>query len=200
MSFDRLPDRMLGYATFELAELLAKLTARQRAAIDRIVEHVYIHNRPWAALFREQPATPPSRDTRTGATLPGRPAIPPICPESSYYRKGKVTAEGNVKGEGWGHNKEFQEALKKAVELALATKERERAERLRRAKEYAEENARAAVETWVEVMENDRVGFARIEAAKALLELAFRGEGVENQSSGRALEHDWWAAADGGND
>lgn len=191
MSFNRIPDRMVAYATYELAELLAKLTTQQRAAIDRIVDHVYINNRPWAMLFRTQPAIDISNEHPLG-----RAAIPPICAEANYYRKGKLDAEGNRSGEGWGHNQAFQEALKKAVELALAGQERERSQRLQAAKRRAEDNAQLAVDQWVDIMQTGRVEFARIEAAGKVLELAYRGEGSDTQSSGRAVEHDWWAAAD----
>lgn len=191
MSFARLPDRMVAYATYELAEMLARLTAKQRSAIDRIVEHVYINNRPWAPLFRTQPAITISAEHPLG-----RAAIPPICTEANYYRRGTVDANGDLHGAGWAHDPDFQAALKKAAELALATVERERAERLRAAKTYAETNARAAVVAWVEIMENGRNEMARIDAAGRVLDLAYRGEGEQDQSSGRAVENDWWAATD----
>lgn len=195
MTFSRIPDRMLGYATYELAELLAKLTQRQREAIDRIVDHVYVNNRPWAILFRTQPPIDISDEHPLG-----RAAIPPICAEANYYRRGRVDAEGNLHGEGWGHNAAFKAALEKAAELALATVERERSQRLQAAKRRAEDNAELAVDQWVDVMQHGRVEFARIEAATKVIELAYRGEGGGAQSSGRAMEHDWWAAADGGSD
>lgn len=47
-----LPAAMADYATYELVERLAALTTQQRAAIARIVEHVYIQNKPLADLLR----------------------------------------------------------------------------------------------------------------------------------------------------
>src|SRR5687767_5591079 len=106
---------MAAYATWELAEKLAKLSAPQRDAIDRIVQHVYIENLPWAALFRGEDR---------------------ICAETSYYRRGKVDEEtGKRVKPGWGHDDDFQDALDHARKLALSAQERERLGWLRRAKE-----------------------------------------------------------------
>lgn len=192
MSYSTVPARMLAYATHELAELLAALTPAQRAAIDRIVEHVYINNRPWAILFVNQPEIPPC------AEFPlGRPAIPRICAETNYYRRGRYDPETDTtKGAGWAHDPAFKEALDRAKELALATREEERSRKLQAAKRRAEDNAELAVNQWVSIMQSSRVDFARIEAAGKVLELAFRGEG-DTQSSGRELERDWWQAAEG---
>lgn len=52
MAKNALPPEMAGYATYELVELLTALTPQQRSAIARIVEHVYVQNRPLADLLR----------------------------------------------------------------------------------------------------------------------------------------------------
>ena len=177
MSFARLPDRMVGYATWELAEKLAKLTGPQREAIDRIVQHVYIENLPWADLFRG--------DDR-------------ICAETSYYRRGKVDDEGKRIKPGWGHDEDFQAALKEATTLALQSQERERLGLLNRAKRRAETLAENAVNAWNHVMEYGKDERARNEAAQKVIDLAFKGSGPEQSNSGASLEADWWAAADDG--
>lgn len=176
MLLGRLPDRMVGYATYELAEKLAALTSRQRDAIDRIVQHVYVEGRPWAELFRG--------DDR-------------ICAETNYYRRGTVNAEtGKVKNAGWAHDEQFQAALSEAIKLALAAQQRERLGKLQRAKMLAEDSAENAVGQWVRVMSTSGNDFARIDAAGRVLELAFRGSG-EVTDTGAAEEADWWAAAGG---
>lgn len=179
MSFERLPDGMVAYATYELADLLGQLTTRQRAAIDRIVQHVYIANRPWAELFRG--------DSR-------------ICPEANYYRKGTIDPEtGQPRGYGWGHDPDFQAALQQAVRLALAAEQRERLGHLQRAKRRAEAEAVNAVKQWVEIMEGSRNDFARLDAAGRVIDLAFKGSG-EQADTGASAEADWWAAAGGGDE
>lgn len=177
VSFTRLPDRMVGYATWELAELLGKLTGPQRDAIDRIVQHVYIENLPWADLFRG--------DDR-------------ICAETSYYRKGKIDDEGKRVKPGWGHDEDFQAALKEAMSLALQAKERERLGLLNRAKRYAEQAAGPAVQTWVNVMAFGVDDRARNEAAQKVIDLAFKGSGPEQGNAAASVEQDWWAATVGG--
>lgn len=173
MSFERLPDGMVGYATYELAEMLGKLRQPQRAAIDRIVRHVYIDNRAWADLFRGDDK---------------------ICAEANYYRRGKVNEEtGKVTKAGWAHDADFQEALQHAVRLALATQQRERTRWLQLAKARAEQRAEAAVNTWDDVMMHGQDERARNEAAAKMIDLAFKGSG-EQADTGASLEADWWAA------
>lgn len=193
MTFERLPDGMVGYATWELAELLAKLTPRQRDAIDRIVRHVYINNRPWAELFRDQPAIAISHEHPLG-----RAAIPRICPEAAYYRRGTVDERtGKRKGFGWAHDPDFKAALEHAVKLALATQERERMGRLRLAKEYAEQAAAPMVQVWVNVATFGIDDRARSDAAQRVVDLAFKGSD-DRSDTGASVEADWWAAAAGG--
>jgi hypothetical protein len=164
---------MAGYATWELAELLGQLTPRQRAAIDRIVRHVYINNQPIAHLFRG--------DDR-------------ICPEAAYYRKGKADPEtGKRSGFGWGHDPDFLAALESAKRLALATQERERMGHLQQAKRYAEQAAAPAVQVMVNVMTFGVDDAARINAAQKVIDFAFKGSG-EQTHTGAGVEADWWAA------
>jgi hypothetical protein len=192
VSFERLPDGIVGYATYELAELLAKLTTRQRDAIDRIVRHVYLNNRPWAELFRDQPPIDISDDHPLG-----RAAIPRICPEAMYYRRGTIDATtGERKGFGWGHDPDFKAALEQAVNLALGQQQRERLEYLQRAKRYAEQAAGPMVQVWVNVAAFSADDSARINAAAKVIDLAFKGAG-ESTDTGASLEQDWWAAAGG---
>lgn len=88
------------YELDKLAELLAKLTQRQRAAINRIVEHVYLRNGTVADLF-----VGPNR----------------ICAAGTYYRVGGYHPEtGERTGYGWGHNPDFQAALKQARKAAFS--------------------------------------------------------------------------------
>jgi hypothetical protein len=170
---------MAGYATYELAQLLAKLSTRQRAAIDRIVQHIFIDNRPWAELFRGEDR---------------------ICPEANYYRRGRLDPETGeyARGHkpGWGHDPDFQAALAEAVKLALGSQERERLHWLQRAKRRAEERAEAAVDTWVDVMRESMDDKARNDAAGRVIDLAFKGSGDTTDTSARE-EADWWAAAGG---
>jgi hypothetical protein len=180
--FERLPDRIAGYATYELALLLGKLSGGQRAAIDRIVQHVFIDNRPWAELFRGENR---------------------ICAEANYYRRGRLDpATGEfARGHkpGWGHDPDFQAALQEAVKLALGSQERERLGWLQRAKRRAEERAAAAVDTWVGVMIDSMDDKARNDAAGRVIDLAFKGSGDATDTGARE-EADWWAAAGGEDD
>ena len=167
---------MVGYATYELAEKLAKLTARQREAINRIVQHVYIDNAPWAELFRGDDK---------------------ICAEAAYYRKGRIDeATGKHTGFGWGHNPDFKAALDEAVKLALAAQERERLGWLQRAKRRAEESAGRMVDQLIQVATHSELDFARIQAADKVITLAFKGSG-DQADAGTREEGDWWAAAGG---
>lgn len=182
MSFSRLPDRIAGYATYELAEMMTRLTARQRAAIDRIVQHIYIENRPWAELFRGDDK---------------------IVSETNYYRRPKVDAEtGEIahKG-GWGHDPTFQAALKTAARLALQAQERERLQWLQQAKRKAEENAEHAVDTWIRNMTEANFASEQNTAAKHVVDLAFRGhDQAHGEQQAGDEEADWWAAAEDGDE
>lgn len=84
----------------KLADLLAKLTRRQRLAIDRIVEHVDFHGGELADLLQG-----PHR----------------ICAPSTYYRIGGYNPEtGERTGYGWGHDPDFQAALQQARKVAFS--------------------------------------------------------------------------------
>lgn len=168
---------MANYATFELSEALTKLTVPQRIAIARIVEHVYLNNKPMADLFRGE----------------GR-----ICAETSYYRRGKLdeaTGAWAVKP-GWGHDERFQTALKMACRLALQTRTNEELASLASAKRKARLAAPDVVERLISISRAADKDAARVNAAKAVLDYATAdtGESV-NEETNEA--EDWWKAAEG---
>ena len=66
------PDSMAHYATYELSQILLTLTPAQREAVGRIVDHVYINNRPLGHLL--------DGDDK-------------ICAEKTYYRRGTFDEE-----------------------------------------------------------------------------------------------------------
>lgn len=173
MSFRSLPDSMTGYATHELVELLRKLTPAQRVAVGRIVQHVYVDNKPWAHLFVGDNA---------------------ICREATYYRRGKLDEEtGERTNPGWNHQPDFQRAVETAARLALQVQSAEDLHRLRQAKRKAIDRAESAVEQWVSIMRYSQMDFARIQAAGEVVKLAFRDEGSNEEETGVA--GDWWQAA-----
>lgn len=168
------PDSMARYATYELSELLLTLTTGQREAVGRIVEHVYINNRPLGHLL--------DGDDK-------------ICSERTYYKRGILDTEtGEFRNPGWSHQPAFTQALEMAARLALQTQESEDLHRLRKAKRRAIEKAESAVNQWVDVMEHSELDFARIQAAGEVVKLAFH-----NPDSDEAENHgaagDWWQAA-----
>ena len=118
--FEGFPSRMAGYVTYELSLKLAVLSTQQRAAIDRIVAHVYILNRPLSELLRGDDK---------------------ICGEERYYRRGKLDEETGrwVRPPGWHHDKPFQDALGEAVRLALQARSREELVAIQNAKRRAKE-------------------------------------------------------------
>lgn len=203
MSFERIPERMVGYATAELVEKLMPLTHNQRVAIDRIVEHHYIANRPMAELFRGEDR---------------------ICREDGYYRRGIIDEEtgGWKKRPGWHHDPAFQAALKEAVRLALTARTREEltawAEAKRRARLAAGDvvGELVAIATGYE-LQRDRRGRTvidpatgkpavaargsedkdRIAAGKALLDYGATGLESAEQAPADNPEDDWWKAAEG---
>jgi hypothetical protein len=175
VSFERLPDRVAGYATYELAQRLAALSPQQRAAIDLITQHVYIDNKPWAALFRGE-----SR----------------ICSETNYYRRGRMDeATGRwLTRPGWGHDKEFQDALAEAVRLALQVQTREELTALQSAKRRARLAAPGVVDALVQVatLGEDKL---RATAGKIVLDYGSTSSPAE-QVGGDSAEDDWWKAAE----
>lgn len=166
---------MAGYATQELAEKLAALSTAQRSAIARIVQHVYIHNRPWAGLFADPE---------------------PICREDNYYRRGQVDEQSGrwVRKPGWGHDKEFQDALAEAVRLALQAQTREEMAAIQTAKRRARLAAPGVVDSLVQVA---TLGESKLRAAagKVLLDYASastpEGEGLTASEA-----DDWWKAVE----
>lgn len=174
MSFSKLPNRMAGYATYELAQMLMVLSAKQRDAIDRIVQHHYVEGRPLAELFRG--------DNK-------------ICTENNFYKKGKVNEDGQLVGAGWNHQKPFLDALSEAARLALQTIERENLQKLVRAKQKAIDHAERAVDALIDVMERNKNGLARVNAADKVLGLASKGVETPEDAPGSEAA-DWWAAAE----
>lgn len=174
MSSSVLPDRMVGYATYELAERLAALTTQQRAAIDRIVDHVYVRNLPLAELLRGDDK---------------------ICSERRYYDKGEMrAADGSwVRRPGWHHDPVFQAALKEAVRLALMARTREELA----AWQDAKRRARLATPTVVDgLISIAAIAEAkdRVTASKIILDYA-KPDDVTIESETDA-EQDWWEAAE----
>lgn len=202
MSFERIPDRMVAYATEALVERLMALTAQQRAAIDRIVEHVYIRNQPLAHLLRGDDK---------------------IVSERRYYDKGVMDSEtGNwTKRPGWHHDPAFQAALQEAVRLALQARTREELAAWAEAKRVARLGApdvvgeMMAIATGYELQRDSRgrtvIDHAtgqpavarrtvedkdKIAAGKALLDYARIDVSVAGDGDGTDEEAEWWGAAD----
>lgn len=190
MSFSILPDRVVGYATYELAEKLAGLTPQQRAAIDRIVQHVYIENRPLADLLRGDDK---------------------IASEQRYYQRGAVDEQTGrwLKRPGWHHDPDFQAALKEARRLALMARTREELSAWQEAKRTARlatpivvagltsiANATELRQVEGEMVEVERrtEDKDRIAAAKILLDYAKPDESM--MESDTDAEQDWWEMAD----
>jgi len=196
---------MVAYATHELVELLAALTTQQRAAIDRIVDHVYIRNLPLSHLL-------------TGDDK--------IASERRYYDKGVMdpTTGQWKRRPGWHHDPLFQDALKEAVRLALTARTREEltawAEAKRRARLATPDVVQGmiAIATGYELQRDARgrpvidhatgqLAVARrmaedkdaIAAGKALLDYARLDVTSEAGESEAAEELDWWRATDDDN-
>lgn len=185
-----LPDRVAGYATYELVERLAQLTPQQRAAIDRIVQHVYIENCPLAQLFRG--------DDR-------------ICAEPKYYQRGVIDEETGrwVRRPGWHHDKVFQDALAEAVRLALLVRTREEL----RAMQSAARAARLAMPRVItgalemanaELINKDGKPEPRGTEDKdrlAAMKFVYEVAGATSETGADAVtesaEADWWRAAEG---
>lgn len=190
MSFSLIPDAMLGYATEELVALLVELTPRQRAAIERIVEHVYIRNQPLVVLL-------------TGPN--------PICSERRYYDKGVFDEATGAwrKQPGWHHDPKFQAALKEARRLALMARTREELIAWQEAKRTARLATPLVVAGLTSIANATELRNAdgqmaevarttedkdRIAAAKILLDYA-KPEVTLDEAETNA-EQDWWEAAE----
>jgi hypothetical protein len=169
------PDSMARYATHELSELLRQLTPQQREAIGRIVQHHYIDNRPLAQLFTGDAA---------------------VCSENTYYKRGSADETGEVRRQGWSHQPAFVEALEMAARLALQAEQGEEMQKLRKARARALNHAEAAVNTWIDVMQASPNDSARNEAAKRVLELAYKGTEEETPAVGVTISVNWDAQTD----
>lgn len=179
---------MLGYATYELSEKLAKLSTDQRAAISRMVQHIYIENRPLVELFRGDN---------------------PICSETNYYRRGTLNEETGQwsKRPGWGHDKAFQDALSEAVRLALGAKQREEMKAIEDAVRRSKLSSPGIIDEMVSIA-TGREEFEgtmiprlvankdRINAAKIVLDFATKAPETTLTAPGDSDEADWWKAAE----
>lgn len=175
MFFERLPDRVAAYATYELAQKLAALSTQQRAAIDRLVQHVYVDNRPLATLFRG-----PEK----------------ICSEANYYRRGRIDEETGrwLIKPGWGHDKEFQDALSESVRLALQVQTREELASLQTARRRARLAAPNVIDSVILVA---TLGEEKLRSAAAKVVLDYAGaEDQAGPTTGGSAEDDWWKAAE----
>lgn len=173
----RLPDTMAGYMTYELAEQLRGLTPQQRAGIARIVEHVYILNRPMAELM-------------TGDNA--------VVSENVYYRRGVLNEEtGAWSRVGWSHQKAFVEALAHAARLALSAREKEELHAVREAVREARLGSTNVMRELVRLATKAESDKDRISAGKTALDIAIKhtefdstGAGTDNEAA------DWWAAGE----
>lgn len=192
MSFDKIPDRIAGYATYELVEKLVRLSTQQRAAVDRIVQHCYVDNRPLAELLRG--------DAK-------------ICSEVIYYRRGVIDEEtgGWKVRPGWHHDKEFVDALDTAARLALAVRTKEEYAALATARRKARLAAGGIIGQLIDIatqtqrqplpdgrvktlnrMTDDKDSIA---ASKVLLDYAGAPDS-EQADSATTDEAEWWKAAE----
>lgn len=186
----QLPDRVAGYATYELVEKLSQLTPQQRAAIDRIVQHVYIENRPLASLLRG-----PDR----------------ICAEPKFYQRGVMDeATGRwVRKPGWHHDKAFQDTLGEAVRLALLVRTREELHAIQNAARAARLSMPRVIGGALEMATAERINREgkpearptedkdRLAAMKFVYTVAGgQGTGEETQTAAESAAADWWRAAD----
>lgn len=193
---------MIAYATEGMIEKLLPLTPPQRAAIDRIVDHVYIRNQPIAHLFQGDDK---------------------ICTEANYYRNGIMHPDtGQWKRKpGWGKDPAFVEALREAARLALTARTREELTAWAEAKRRARLATPSIVESAIDIVTGTTVARAqltgeilydpdtgepaivprsmdkdRVAAAKILLDYArldaVAGAGEAEESE----ELDWWRATD----
>lgn len=188
------PDAMAGYLTYELSQLLGKLTAQQRAAVARIVEHHYIANRPLAELFRGEN---------------------PICAERRYYGQGRVDPEtGKAHDVGWSHQPAFADALAMAARLALQTKQNEEINAVREAVRRARLAAAPVIGKLAQIaigpgqtktiMPDGSIVVTgkviedrdRIAAGKYLVEVALKNTEFGERESTDGLESDWWRAVE----
>lgn len=174
---EQLPDGMLGYATYELAELLGQLNQSQRAAIGRIVEHVYIANRPMSELLRGDDK---------------------ICGEAFYYRRGKLDPDTGAwaRKPGWAHDEAFAAALAAARRLALAARSREETAALAEAKRRARLATPGVVQRLEDIVQASEKDSDRVNASKVILDYA--GQPDEAGQGESSAEADWWEAVGDG--
>ena len=173
----RLPDTMAGYMTYELAEQLRGLTPQQRAGIARIVEHVYILNRPLAELM-------------TGDNA--------VVSENVYYRRGALNEEtGHWSRVGWSHQKAFTEALAHAARLALSAREKEELHAVREAVRQARLGSTDVMRDLVKLASKSEQDKDKIAASKMVLDIAIKHTEFDSTGAGESNEAaDWWSAGE----
>lgn len=181
----RLPDRMMGYMTFELAEALAPLTPRQCAAIDAIIAAGHIVDEPLA----------PYSMIGSGDNQ--------ICSESIWVRRPKIDPETGavIKKAGWSHQPEFVRALQMAKRIAR----RHKAEAIQRAMASAAEIAATSLPdvmvnaAEIATAQRDSRDTDQIAAGKFLADFA-RASSVDTTQTEADESDDWWLAAEDGDD
>ena len=162
--------------TYELAEALGRLTAQQREAIARIVQHHFVDNKPLAALFRGEN---------------------PVCSEPSYYRKGRVDPDsGQLRGAGWSHQKNFSDALTMAARLALQTRQNEETNAVREAVRRARLAAAPILTGLVRMAANAEADRDKIAASKEVLGIALKNTEFGERATDGDLADDWWRAVE----
>ena len=189
------PDAMAGYLTYELSQLLGKLTAQQRGAVARIVEHHYIANRPLAELFRGEN---------------------PICAERRYYGQGRVDPEtGKAHDVGWSHQPDFVAALDMARRLALQTRVNEETHAVKEAVRRARLAAAPIIGKLAQIAlgpgrtktidDKGQIFISgepienrdRIAAGKYLMDVALKNTEFGERPTDGDLADDWWKAVEG---
>jgi len=167
---------MAGYQTYELSQLLGKLSAAQRGAVARIVEHHYIANRPLRELF-------------TGEN--------PICSEITYYRRGTVDPHtGQAKRVGWSHQPDFVAALEMARRLALQTRVNEEAHAVQEAVRRARLAAAPIMTGLVRIAAQAEADRDKIAASKEVLGIALKNTEFGDRPTDGDLADDWWKAVE----
>ena len=171
------PDAMAGYLTYELSQLLGKLTTQQRGAVARIVEHHYIANRPLAELFRGEN---------------------PICAERRYYGQGRVDPEtGKAHDVGWSHQPDFVAALDMARRLALQTRVNEETHAVKEAVRRARLAAAPILSGLVRIAAQADSDRDKIAASKEVLGIALKNTEFGDRPADGDLADDWWKAVEG---
>lgn len=176
------------YANDDLLDQLADLTPKQRAAIPRIVDHVYLRNLPILQLL-DGPDPP--------------------CARRVYYQRGEIDAETGhwLRRPGWGHNPKFQKALRLAARLAIRAQYDEKMAAMALASYKAGMAAPDYVDTLIAIARQARLENGilmvrmtedkdSIAAAKVLNDMGQSVNRLPDDESSDSDAADWWAAAE----